>query len=482
MVPGVTGMVSVSLDTRNGTEGSVPLPEPPGVFSCTSTANPLAPQVVIAYDVPGSGPQAVMVSTVNPGTDGNFDTVIAVRGSRCWPTSTTDPPLHCYDDETGTRDFRSRGSFVAEGGERIYLIVTGYGAMSGGRADEGLAQLDITASPVTAPTIDEASVLVTPSAVRVDVRGGDAGRDATGVHLTFHGTAGELLDVNGDGALDEGDAATGSFDRPVLGVTTFAETATLEGVTTGGATFVRVRLVDRAGVRSDRVITARARPGNVVGIGQPCDATNVCGDELACDGMGMCSPAPDRALACSSPAPVVLMAPADGMATTTTRQNVLMAGPGLFSAPATCGESTGVASASGGREDVYLIQVPAGRFDLLLTTDSPGTAGASPREPDTILYVRRTCADPTTAAAAECNDDITTTENLRSAVEIRDLSDVTIAAFVEIYNGAPDGEGVRYELAMTLRPVLDPGATCDPAGRLNRCAMGDCPVATRMCP
>jgi hypothetical protein len=176
------------------------------------------------------------------------------------------------------------------------------------------------------------------------------------------------------------------------------------------------------------------------------------------------------------------MAPADGMATTTTRQSVLTAGPGLFSAPAMCGDSTGVASASGGREDVYLIQVPAGRYDLLLTTDSPGTAGSSTREPDTILYVRRSCADATTAAAAECNDDITTTDNLRSAVEILDLSGVTVAAFVEIYNGAPDGEGVRYELAMTLRPVLDPGAACDPAGRANRCAMGDCPVATRMCP
>jgi hypothetical protein len=178
----------------------------------------------------------------------------------------------------------------------------------------------------------------------------------------------------------------------------------------------------------------------------------------------------------------VLMAPPDGMATPTTRQSVLTAGPGLFTAPSTCGDSTAAASASGGREDVFLIQVPAGRYDLLLTTDSPGTAGASPREPDTILYVRRDCVDARSAAPAECNDDIATGENQRSTVVLEDVSDVTVAAFVEVYNGAPDGEGVRYELGMTLRPVLGSGEVCDPAGRLSRCAVGECPIATRRCP
>jgi hypothetical protein len=482
VVAGTTGTVSVPIDTRGGVPGSVPLPTPAGTDSCTSSSAERAPQVVIAYDVPGTGPQAITVSTVNPGTDGNYDTVIAVRGPQCWPRSVSEPPLRCYDDETGTRDFRSRGAFVAEGGERVFLIVTGYGAMSGGRSDEGLAQLDITAGPVTAPTIDEASVLVTPSSIRVDVRGGDAGRDAVGVRVSFHGPAGEPIDRNGDGAFDARDEASGAFDRPVLGVTTFAETATIAEALTGGAAFVRVRIVDRAGVASERSISVAPRVGAVVGIGEPCDATSVCGPELACGGMGVCAPAVDRALACTSPTLIVLMAPPDGMATTTTRQSVLTAGPGLFTAPSTCGDSTAAASASGGREDVFLIQVPAGRYDLLLTTDSPGTAGASPREPDTILYVRRDCVDARSAAPAECNDDIATGENQRSTVVLEDVSDVTVAAFVEVYNGAPDGEGVRYELGMTLRPVLGSGEVCDPAGRLSRCAVGECPIATRRCP
>lgn len=476
VVAGRTGLVSLMLDTRGGPPGLVPLP-------CTSAAASLAPQVVVAYDVPGSGPQAIELSTANAGTDGNFDTLVAVRGDRCMPERTDEDPLYCFDDETGTREFRGHGSFVAEGGERVYIVVTGWGGMYQGRADEGLVQLDIDAQPVTPPTIDEASALVTPDSIRIDVRGGDAGRDASGVVLTFHGPAGELVDVNGDGLFDAGDVVTGDFDRPVVGATTFAETATLASTGTGGAATIGVRIIDRAGVLSDRTIATPARVGRVVGIGEGCDATNVCGPELACDGTSMCAPAPDRALACAAPTVLELTAPTDGRATTATRQSVLTAGPGLFSAPVLCEDSGTPHEATGGREDLYALHVPAGRFDLILTTDSPGTAGASPREPDTILYVRRSCGDALSAIATECNDDIETDVNLRSRVVLSDLSDVTLTAFVEIFNGAPDdGDGLRYEIAATLRPVLDTGASCDPAGIENRCTLGECPVATRMCP
>ena len=121
-------------------------------------------------------------------------------------------------------------------------------------------------------------------------------------------------------------------------------------------------------------------------------------------------------------------------------------------------------------------------FDVILTTDSPGSSGLTPRDPDTILYVRRTCTDASSGAEAECNDDIVRSENQRSTVEIRDIGGVDLSVFVEIYNGAPEGEGVRYELAATLRPVLMTGASCDPLGEENRCDLGTCSVATRVCP
>ena len=47
--------------------------------------------------VAGSGP---------PDRDGNFDTLVAVRGDRCMPERTDEDPLYCFDDETGTREFR----------------------------------------------------------------------------------------------------------------------------------------------------------------------------------------------------------------------------------------------------------------------------------------------------------------------------------------------------------------------------------------
>lgn len=464
-IEGRLGMVSVPIDTRGGEAGLVPL-------SCTTSGSP-APQWVVAYTVPGTGSVSIDVSTVNTGTDVNFDTVIAVRRS-CLPRSVDERAESCFDD--GVREGRSRGSFIAEGGEVLYLFVTGYGTMYMDRADEGLAQLDITASALTPPTLTRASVLVTGDVVRVEVDGGDEGRDATGVYVTFHGPAGDLLDLNADGAFDAGDVLTGDFDRPVLGTTTFSETATLDAATTGGASFARVRIIDRAGVLSERVLTVPARAGSIVSLGETCDATRICGLELACDALMTCAPAPDRVAACAAASVIALEAPTDGRATTTTRQDVLTAGAGLFSAQ--CSEF------SGGREDLYLLQVPPGRFDVILTTDSEGSSGETPLDPDTILYVRRTCTDATASSALEdeCNDDIEGSVNQRSTVEIRDVGDTSFTAFVEMYNGAPEGPGIRYELAATLRPVLMAGDSCDPAGVLNRCADAACEVATRTCP
>lgn len=465
-IAGMTGLVSVPIDTRNGEAGAVGLP-------CTTDGSP-APQYVVAYQVPGTGPTAIDISTANPGTDRNFDTVVAVRRT-CLPRSVGEAADACFDDEVGrTRETRARGTILAQGGETLYLFVTGYGTMYMDLADEGLAQLDITARPVTPPTIEESTVLITDSAVRIEARGGDEGRDATGVWVTFHGPAGELLDRNADGRFDDGDALTGNFDRPVLGTTNFVETATLEATGLLGVSLVRVRVIDRAGVLSERTITLPARYGAVVGPGDTCGPLAICGPELTCDSMSLCTPAPDRVAACGLATAIDLMAPTDGRATVTTRQDVLSAGPGLFEA--SCSD------ASGGQEDLYLVRVPAGRFDVILTTDSPGSSGLTPRDPDTILYVRRTCTDASSGAEAECNDDIVRSENQRSTVEIRDIGGVDLSVFVEIYNGAPEGEGVRYELAATLRPVLMTGASCDPLGEENRCDLGTCSVATRVCP
>lgn len=464
---------SVRLDTTGGAPSTLPL------GTCAGGASP---QAVVVFTVPGTGPRAITVSTVNAGTDTRFDTLLAVRRAPCVPVSSTLEPDHCYDDETSGRELRSRGTFLAEGGEVIFVVVTGYQTPAVDRMNEGLVQLDITVNGARAPTLTSASVLVTPESARVAVDAGDLDGDADRVLVTFHGPAGELLDVDDDGRATGADALEGDFDRPVAGALSFSESASIplsaaQHAALSVATTAHVVIVDRGGTPSEASVSAPVLLGTVVGPGGACGPTNVCAGELACAADMTCQPAADRIAACA--AALALDVPmSTGVASTGRGTAVISTGAGLFTAQC-------LAGSTGGREEIFRITVPTGAWDLLLTTDSPGTAGTDPLEPDTVIYARRGCTDASLASAPMewCSDDIESGVNQRSAFEIRDVAPGDLFAFVELYGGsAPIEGGARVELAATLRPVLPTGATCDPTGEDNRCAMGDCPVALGTCP
>src|SRR5262249_49901584 len=148
----------------------------------------------------------VEAKTANPGTDRATDTVLALRREVCLG-STSD---QCFDELSG--DYRTNAAFTADGGDHVYLILTTY-------SEEDAAPVEITfsAAPNAAPTIDSASVVVAGDELLVDVVGGDADRNASGITVTLHGPAGELVDLDGNGARDAADTRTGSFARSVSG-------------------------------------------------------------------------------------------------------------------------------------------------------------------------------------------------------------------------------------------------------------------------
>lgn len=448
----------IDVDTRMGPEGGL------DVSDCNGGGP--SPQVVIAYRVPGEGSRSVLISTANVGTDRSFDTVLAIRRGACEDTGAITEQF-CFDDE-GT-DRRASGQIEAMGGETLYIVATGY-FDSERTTDRGPMTIQIKARPNAPPTITDASVLVTSDAVRVQVAGGDMDGDGAGVRVTFHGPAGELVDIDRDGLLDEYDALSQPFDRPVTGAATFMETATIpirDSAIFASSSEAWVRIYDEAGVRSVVDVPVAVVTGTIVGSGEACDATTVCATELVCR-LSVCSASAERAAACGAAMPLSIATPS-GMATEAAIQSVLMPGVGLF---------TGACVETQGREDVYSVSVPDVRVDVVATTDSAGT----PVDVDTVLYARADCLNPASSMEDWCQDDIDVSTNRRSTIELLDQRSTTVYLFVEHWRSVPADTTARYELSVRLRPVLSAGAACDPTGALNRCASGACPAATRVCP
>jgi hypothetical protein len=455
LVAGETVMRTVDLRTA-----------PYGVVTgCPGSGMP--GQVVYEIVVPGTGQHIVEARTANPGTDRATDTVLALRREDCGG-SVSD---QCFDELSG--DYRTNAAFTADGGDHVYLVLTAYSETA-----EGPVEIAFSAQPNGPPTITSASVVIADQELLVDVDGGDPDGNGAGVTVTLHGPAGELVDLNGDGIRNDADALTGNFARPVTSVRSFIERTRLaldDAQTTRalGATSAYVRTIDRAGVTSVSDVVTAVRPGTVVARGEMCSDTFVCPEELLCSGAFTCDPTPTRAATCS--AAMALSIPAPTMMTTTTStMGNLTSGTGLFSG--NCDQSDGPV-VTDGTEDVYLVHVPAGAFDLLFTTDLAGTA----TDADTVLYVRTDCTDPGTGLEEWCNDDITRGSNLRSTVAILDVAEGDYYVFVEPWGTIALDAMLRYELGASLRPVLAAGGACDPAGVLNRCASGACP-ASRVCP
>ena len=111
---------------------------------------------------------------------------------------------------------------------------------------------------------------------------------------------------------------------------------------------------------------------------------------------------------------------------------------------------------------------------MVARTDLPGTG-----DTDTMLYLRGSCADPTTEVA--CNDDIDLGAMVyTSHLELLDAPAGDYVLIVEQWAPNPTADAGAFALEVALRPVLATAATCDNAGILNRCAAGPC--AGAVCP
>jgi len=437
--------LTLMLDTGMGAPGRLDL------GGC-GIGNP-APQVVIEYTVPGTGPAKVELNTLLPGTSMETDTLLSIRTEACEVPEPGYYPALCFDDFEG--DLRSRGTLALDGGDTIWIVVSTYSA-----DDAGPIQLDITATANAAPVIEEAFVTLVGDAIEVEVRGSDEDGNATGVWVSLLDDTRGLVDIDDDGLSSLNDAAIALFDTPVTGATAFTETSTIDVANVTRAVDAHVRIIDDANAVSEPLVVP-VETGTRVGFGEMCDGMmTICPRELVCT-MGTCQPTPALAAACAA-APGITVAP--GMPGSV--MGVLMPGTGSF---------RGSCGATFGTELFYTVDVPAmGAWDLVLTTIAPGTADGA----DTVLYVRAQCTDPGSAMELWCNDDDI---GLLSTVEVLEAPGGTYTAFVESYAGVEMGMTMRFELVASLRQVLDAGAACDPELILNRCRMGDCP-ATAVCP
>jgi hypothetical protein len=437
--------LTLSLDTGQGGPGTVDL------AGCGSGSD--TPQVVIAYTVPGTGPMKVLLDTQVAGTAMETDTVLSVRTRACDEPDVQSFPPRCFDDFMG--DLRAKGAIPIDGGETIFIIVTTYTL-----EDAGPIQLDITTTPNVAPTLDEAFVrLVGDDVLEVEVTGGDEDGNADGVWVSILDTTRGLVDLDGDGVASQSDVRIAFLDTPVTGATRFTETATIDVINVTSAFEAYVRLTDEANALSEGLIVP-VETGMRVGFGDACDGTTtVCPRELVCT-TGICQPRPAQAAACAA-APALDVAPMFPGSV----MGVLMPGTGSFRGP--CG-------ATSGTELFYTVDVPAGGWDLILSTDAPGTAAGA----DTVVYVRSECTDPGSTMDAWCNDDAV---GLLSTVEMLDVPGGSYTVFVEDYAGVAEGTTTRFELTARLRPVLDTGAACDPDRVLDRCRNGDCPRGRSVC-
>jgi len=469
-VVGTIGTVSVVGDTTDGLDGPLDLGQC-GNFEVT----PRAPQDVIAYTVPGTGPVGVTFTTVTDETLTNFDTVVQVRRGCSTIPEETFPPS-CFDDETRT-DPRSGGTLSATGGDIVYFIVTGYtDTPLTDTIDRGPYSIEITARANAIPELTGGEVRAIGDRTEIEATAIDEDRDGYGVIATFLDGAGAPVDLDGDGTAEDtlfmlfnGPVTAGS---PWTGMTTvfairFGDAAALlaDRLRALGAATATLQVFDEHWAVSGE-LTVPVRFIDEVGLGATCDDTHACVMGLRC-AASVCEPTPAVAGACVAAIPLAVDTPTTAT-TSVTQTGTLAEGDGLFEA--SCAHTPGT-------ESVYSVAVPSGSYDLLATTDFDGTG-----ETDTVLYLRSVCADLLTEVAGGCSDDITSGGvNVRSALELRDVAEGTYTLFVENFGHVMDGP-VPYELRVSLRPVLATGASCDPAGRNDRCAAGACAPGTSTCP
>lgn len=490
----VTGVLDQTAEVMLDTSATELRPRDLGLLcGNTDPATRWAPQQIIAYEVPGSGPVAVRFSARSQGTSTLFDTVIQVRRGACAsPPSFQNgrfPSPTCFEDSTGNvqqPDFRSEGAVQVTGGETIYFVVTGF---SGGQVpqleDEGPVTLSITPSVNEPPTLTTAEFLVFASDVFIPLTGSDPENNVRGAIINFR-VGGQIADIYGIGSSD-GDVSIIVFDelpgevrnhiaRPQLpvmvngtpppGVEGFLELrADTVGLNPALGTFVRNARVDQVGLRlyddayalSNELVVDVDLNAQVPTFGDAC--TVLCEEPYECNA-GTCGPNPVAQAACDP------MNTVDGgLSATSTASLVAVtipAGSGGFGAPS-CVPRSGTVSGEG----VIDITIPStGRFDLLATTETPITGNL-----DTFMYLRSDCVDPGSELA--CNNNIASA-NRASAISVQDIAPGQYALVVELLIPNPLTIPDEVGVDLRLRAIVGEGDACDPSGVVTRCEVGTC--------
>ncbi len=262
--------------------------------------NAPSPQEIVGLTLPGSGDVAVSFTLATEGT-ADFDTVVEYR-----PACASFADAVCFDD-TGM-DLRSSGTFIAEGGTTVFVVVTGFdGDASGGW------QMDVEVAPATAPTLDTVQAyLVDDVRFELRVTGSDAEGNVVGYDVSFLDDAGAAIDVEGQTVFSVG------FNRDLTGETSFMAEGSLnleEAPTLAAAVQAQVTLVDATTLTSDPS-TVTILDLVEVGGGDACDnlTTNICSAGYDCTEL-VCTFPPATVTACEA-ATAITVTPGDTTATT----------------------------------------------------------------------------------------------------------------------------------------------------------------------
>lgn len=432
------------------------------------------PQEVLAVTLPGTAADMVGV-ILNMGVDGtalDYDSLIEIRGTCASATG-----AQCIDDGGPADDYRSTGTFLAEGGSTVFIVVSGYLNPLDGYVNSGAWAMELTAFVNPAPptlTGGEATLYDGENLVG-SAMGTDPAGAAASLRYSFLDTAGTAIgfDLDGDTATPDDIELVNDFRPSVIGMMTFTGTVDITGFgefpQAATATQLRIAVLN-AFDQASAEMTIPLAMGTTVGVGATCDATHRCADTLTCTA-GVCAASAEVIAACATATPLAIVPP------TTTITSVMT----TAALDTTEGALEGSCNTRGGLGDevLFTVTVPAvGAYDIIVDTN-----GAMLGETDTVVYDRVSCVDPSTETA--CNDD-----DMRLPATMPPL----LASYAEILDAAPGDHTIvvdsfdtlaaaaTVDVTVSLRPVLATGAACDLMGVENRCSAGNCLDGTRVCP
>jgi hypothetical protein len=456
-------------------------PQTPG---CTEGAT--GPEVVYGLDLP-AGDFHLSAATVSPaGT--TTDTVLYLQ-TACGAGM----ELACNDDRNLPQGPSAIATAVT-GPRRLYLVVDSFKASPSSPANAfGLTvTLSVPASagapcaPVASGALDpcasgfvcppsagRSATCTSPTAPVIDTAElfpqlGQPATETT-LYLSAHDGQGDwknlhLVFKDGTGAvLEEQDVDLAiAWGQAALLQMPFALT-----LATGTAS-VDVAVTDSTSLGSG-VVNARLTPWS--GLGQSCNAALVapdpCQGDLVCVN-ATCSASAAATTACSQAPAITFGSEIRGTAAELVSDT--FEGSCYYQ--------------RGGNDKVYraVLPAPAGgalAWDLVAATANSSVPWDYRAQLDTYLYLRTTCTDPRTES--QCSDDVTD-KDLRSQLAAMNLGPGTYYLYLDTSSPSENGAALSYSFVVQARPVLPPGASCDPTGVANRCQASGCSAVTAACP